>query len=49
MPCAPQKPKWAAARTTQLAQKLGKSQKPIKTERFPSRVPWKEMKGIWKK
>ena len=35
IPCNLQKPKWAAARTIQLAQKLEKNEKPIKTERFP--------------
>ena len=33
--CTSQKLKWAAARTIQLAQKLEKNEKPIKTERFP--------------
>ena len=37
IPCTPQKPKWAAARTIQLAQKLEKNEKPIKTERFPKK------------
>jgi hypothetical protein len=49
MPCTQQKSKWAAARTIQLAQKLAKIEKHIKTERFPSRVLWREMKGIWEK
>ena len=35
IPCTPQKPKRAAARTIQLAHKLEKNEKPIKTERFP--------------
>jgi len=26
-----------------------KNEKPIKTERFPKKVLWSEMKGIWKK
>ena len=49
MPCTSQK---TAARTTQLAQRLGKNsknQKPIKTECLPSRVLWRQMKGIWGK
>ena len=49
MPCTSQK---TAARTTQLAQRLGKNskkQKPIKTECLPSRVLWRQMKGIWEK
>ena len=37
IPCTPQKPKWAAARTIQLAQKLETNEKPIKTERFPKK------------
>ena len=49
MPCTSQK---TAARTTQLAQRLGKNskkQKPIKTESLPPRVLWRQMKGIWEK
>jgi hypothetical protein len=49
MPCISQK---AAARTTQLAQRLKKlknHQKPIKTECLPSRILWRQMKGkFWK-
>ena len=35
MPCTPQKPEGATARTTQLAQKLEKTSKTYKTERLP--------------
>ena len=37
MPCIPQKSKWEAARTIQLAHKLETNEKPIKTERFPKK------------
>ena len=37
MPCIPQKSKWEAARTIQLAHKLETSEQPIKTERFPKK------------
>ena len=37
IPCTPQKSKWAAARTIQLAHKLETNEKPIKTERFPKK------------
>ena len=37
MPCVPQKSKWEAARTIQLAHKLETNEKPIKTERFPKK------------
>ena len=37
IPCAPQKSKWAAARTIQLAHKLETNEKPIKSERFPKK------------
>ena len=50
----PRKPKWAADTTTQLAQKLGKHQKP-KPNTCPFPPPtkaieslWRELKGIWK-
>ena len=39
----------SSPRTIQLAQKLEKNEKLIKTKRFPSRVLWREMKGIWEK
>ena len=44
MPCTPQKSKRAAARTIQLAQKLEKTQKHIKTKCLPSFFggKWKE-------
>ena len=35
MPCAPQKPKWAAAKTTQLAQKLEIVFKKINSRMIP--------------
>jgi hypothetical protein len=37
MPCIPQKSKWEAARTIQLAHKLETNEKPIKTKRFPKK------------
>ena len=37
MPCIPQKSKWEAARTIQLAHKLETDEEPIKTERFPKK------------
>ena len=43
MSCTPQKSKWAAARTIQLAQKLGK----LKNLSKPNVL--REMKGIWEK
>ena len=54
MQCTPQKSKVAAARTTQVAQKLEKRQTSRKTfpffsHSFPSRVLWREMKGISEK
>ena len=49
MPCVPQKSMWEAARTIQLAHILETNEKPIKTERFPKRVRWREMKGILEK
>ena len=56
MPCIPQKSKWEAARTIQLAHKLETNETPIKTERFPKKSSlkgnegnmgerWKNMKG----
>ena len=39
----------SSPRTIQLAQKLEKNEKLIKTKRFPSRVLWRKMKGIWEK
>ena len=55
VPCTPQKPEGAAARTTQVAQKLEKTSKTQKNRMlalfhsFPSRVLWVEMKGISEK
>ena len=55
VPCTPQKPEGAAARTTQVAQKLEKTSKTQKNRMlaffhsFPSRVLWGEMKGISEK
>ena len=55
MPCTPQKPEGAAARTTQLAQKLENTLKTQKNRMlalfhsFPSRVLWKEMKKYRRK
>ena len=45
IPCAPQKPKWAAARTIQLAQKLEKNEKPIKNRTLPEK---KFFGGKWR-
>ena len=55
VPCTPQKPEGAAARTTQVAQKLEKTSKTQKNRMlaffhsFPSRVLCVEMKGISEK
>ena len=48
MPCTPQKSKWAAARTIQLAQKLETNLKTYK-DRMLTIVLWRQMKGIWAK
>ena len=48
MPCTPQKSKWAAARTIQLAQKLETNSKTYK-DRMLTIVLWRQMKGIWAK
>ena len=37
IPCAPQKSKWAAARTIKPVHILETNEKPIKTERFPKK------------
>ena len=44
IPCTPQKPKWAAARTIQLAQKL-ENMKTIKAERFPKKNSLEQNEG----
>ena len=49
IPCTPQKSKWAAARTIQLAQKLEKMKNLSKPNASQKRVLWREMKGIWEK
>ena len=50
IPCTPQKPKWAAARTIQLAQKLEKKWKTLsKPNASQKKVLWREMKEIWEK
>ena len=49
MPCVPQKSKWEAARTIQLAQKLEKNKNLSKPNASQKRVLWREMKGIWEK
>jgi hypothetical protein len=48
MPCTPQKSKWAAARTIQLAKKLETNSKTYKN-RMLTIVLWRQMKGIWAK
>ena len=45
MPCVPQKSKWEAARTIQLAHKLETNETPIKTERFPKKSSLEENMG----
>ena len=45
MPCIPQKSKWEAARTIQLAHKLETNEKPIKTERFPKKSSFEGNEG----
>jgi hypothetical protein len=49
MPCTPQKSKWAAARTIQLAQKLETNSKTYYKNRMLIIVPWRQTKGIWAK
>ena len=49
IPCTLQKPKWAAARTIQLAQKLEKMKNLSKPNASQKNVLWREMKGIWEK
>ena len=49
IPCTPQKPKWAAARTIQLAHKLEKMKNLSKPNASPKKVLWREMRGILEK
>ena len=49
MPCIPQKSKWEAARTIQLAHKLEKMKNLSKPNASQKKVLWREMKGIWEK